>query len=143
MLLHSCFLSSTQWCSSIGIQFTIFGFFIIFRFPLFFSHTLSSDSCFPMYCPGFIYLCVRVEFSSVVLFSAFFLRISALLTTFCWRNHLMFHGLGCKMLLQFAICDYSLWFANYKEEREKSKKKKLTQEQHWVYALGCGLNRDR
>lgn len=37
-------------------------------------------------------------------------RISALLTTFCWRNHLMFHGLGCVMLLRFVICDFSLWF---------------------------------
>ena len=107
MVLHSYFLSSAQWCSSIGIQFTVVGFLLSSRFPLFFSHPLSFDSCFLMYFPEFIHL-VRVEFSSVVLFSAF--RISALLTTFCWRNHLMFHGFGCVMLLQFVICDYSLWF---------------------------------
>ena len=107
MVLHSYFLSSAQWCSSIGIQFTVVGFLLSSRFPLFFSHPLSFDSFFPMYFPEFIHL-VRVEFSSVVLFSAF--RISALLTTFCWRNHLMFHGFGCVMLLQFVICDYSLWF---------------------------------
>jgi hypothetical protein len=79
--------------------------FIIFQVSIVFSHPLSFDSCFPMYYPEFIHL-FRVEFSSVVLFSAFFLRISALSTTFAGATT----WLGCVMLLRFVICDFSLWF---------------------------------
>jgi hypothetical protein len=51
MVLNSCFLSSAQCCSSIGIQFIVVGFLLSFRFPLFFLTPLSFDSCFAMYCP--------------------------------------------------------------------------------------------